>query len=185
MTVFTGLLLVTNTTIGSSLPSGAIDVLGKAFNVSNQQQLTLPVAVFLVGYIFGPIIFGPLSETYGRRVALLSSFFVYTVSILACALAPNWPAFLVFRFISGVGAAAPPAVLGGLFADLYPGTVNRGRAVLLLGLMTNLGPLIGPIISGFVSVEGWRWMFWVSLILAGITWPFMIVLPGWPTPLLL
>ena len=178
MTVFTGLLLVLNTTIGSSLPSGATDVLGKAFNIPNQQQLTLPVAVFLIGYIFGPIIFGPLSESYGRRVTLLSSFLVYTLSTLACALAPNWPAFLIFRFLGGIGAAAPPTVLGGLFADIYPGAVNRGRAIMLLGLMTNLGPLIGPIISGFVSNEGWKWMFWVSLILTSTTWPFLIVLPG-------
>ena len=178
LTVFTGLLLVLNTTIGSSLPSGAIDVLGRAFDVSSQQQLTLPVTVFLIGYIFGPIIFGPISESYGRRFTLLLSLLVYTVSALGSALAPNWPALLVFRFIGGVGGAAPPTVLGGLFADLYPGAINRGRAIVLLGVATITGPLIGPIISGFVSDNGWKWMFWVSLIITGATWPLLIILPG-------
>ena len=172
------MLLVFNTTLGSSLPSGATDILQKAFDVPNQQQLTLPVAVFLIGYIFGPIIFGPLSESYGRKVVLLSSFLIYTLFTLACALAPNWVALLIFRFLVGVGAAAPPTVLGGMIADVYPGTTNRGRAVMLLALMTNLGPLTGPIISGFVSVKGWTWMFWASLILTSTIWPFLILLPG-------
>ena len=174
-----GLLLVFNTTLGSALPSGATEILGKAFNVTSNQQLTLPVAVFLVGYIFGPILFGPLSESYGRRVILLISFLVYTLFTLACALAPDWPAFLIFRFIVGIGAAAPPTILGGLFADIYPGAVNRGRAVMLLALMTNLGPLIGPIVSGFMAEKGWNWMFWISLILTTTVWPFLIFLPGW------
>ena len=175
----TGLLLVFNTTLGSALPSGASDVLGKAFNVTNSSELTLPVAVFLVGYIFGPIIFGPLSESYGRRVTLLSSYLVYTVFTLACALSPTWLALLVFRFVAGVGAAAPPTILGGLFADVYPGPVNRGRAMMLLALMTNVGPLTGPVISGLLANIGWAWMFWVSLMLTGCIWPFLIFfLPG-------
>lgn len=134
--------------------------------------------MFLIGYIFGPIIFGPLSESYGRRASLLSSFAVYTAFTLACALAPNWPALLTFRFIVGVGASAPPTVLGGLFADVYPDLLNRGRAVMLLALTTNLGPLTGPIISGYVSTKDWRWMFWVALILAGAMWPLILLLPG-------
>ena len=172
------LILVFITTLGSSLPSGAIDILGSAFHVTSQRQLTLLVSVFLVGYIFGPIIFSPLSESYGRRLTLLSSFAVYTLFTLACALAPNWPALLLFRFIVGVGASAPPTVLGGLFADIYPGWINRGRAVMLLALATNLGPITGPIISGFVSDKGWRWMFWVNLILTGTMWPILVFLPG-------
>ena len=176
--VTVGLILVFITILGSALPSGAVEVLGSAFNVTSQRQLTLAVAVFLVGYIFGPIIFGPLSETHGRKLTLLSSFAVYTLFTLACALASNWPALLLFRFIVGVGASAPPTILGGLFADIYPGLINRGRAVMLLALATNLGPITGPIISGFVSDKGWRWMFWVNLILAGATWPTLIFLPG-------
>lgn len=44
--------------------------------------------------------------------------------------------------------------------------------------MTSIGPIIGPIISGFVSPVSWRWSFWVGLIIAGATWPLVLVLPG-------
>ena len=174
----TGLLLNFNTTLSSSLPSGAIDSLNTAFHVNANRQGTLPVAVFLIGYIFGPLVFGPLSESYGRRVCFLSSFGLYTIFTMACALARTWPALLVFRFLVGVGASAPQAVLGGLFSDLYPDLRPRGTAVMILGFTSNVGPLIGPIIAGFSSTNEWRRMFWISLIMAGANWPLILVLPG-------
>lgn len=72
--------------------------------------------------------------------------FVHIVSrvhalTLACAMGPDWPALLIFRFIMGIGATAPPTVLGGLFANTYPGAVNRGRAVMFVAFMTNLGSI--------------------------------------------
>lgn len=178
--VVTGLLLNFNTTLASSLPSGAIDSLDKAFAVGSRQQVSLPVATFLVGYIFGPVLFGPLSESFGRRVCFISSFALYTLFTLACALAPNWPALLVFRFFVGAGASAPQAVLGGMYSDLYPDLVPRGRAVMILGLMSNIGPLVGPVIAGYSSTTNWRWMFWITLIMAGTTWPLLLLLPGEP-----
>jgi MFS family permease len=111
------------------LPSGAINYIGPYFNVTSDQQLVLPISLFLVGYVLGPIFFGPLSETYGRRIIMLSSFIVFTLFTMACALAPNWPVFLVFRLICGINASSAIAVVGGLYADVFGDTVIRGRAM--------------------------------------------------------
>ncbi|KAH8704340.1 major facilitator superfamily domain-containing protein [Phaeosphaeriaceae sp. PMI808] len=171
-----GLALASNSTLGSSLPSGASHYLSKEFNVSSAEQLALPNSVYLIGYVFGPPLFSPLSEMHGRRIVMLSTFFGFTVFTLACALAPTWPALLIFRFLSGAFASAPITVVGGIFADIYDDPVRRGQAIALIGL-TSLGPIIGPIISGFVSPVSWRWTFWVGLIIAGATWPLVLVLP--------
>lgn len=48
---------------------------------------------------------------------------------MACALAPSWPAFIVFRFFTGVFASAPIAIVAGIFADIYDDPVSRGRAM--------------------------------------------------------
>lgn len=101
-----------NVTLSSSLPTGAIEALNAYFNVISPSQVPLPVAVFMIGYIFGPIIFGPMSETFGRRPTFLLSFTIYTAFTLGCALAPNWFAFLFFRFLTGCGASAPQMVTG-------------------------------------------------------------------------
>ena len=127
-----------NSTLGSSLPSGAINYIGPYFNVTNEQQLVLPISLFLVGYVLGPVVFGPLSETYGRKIILLSSFVVFTLFTMACALAPNWPVFLVFRLICGFMASSPIAVVGGLYADVFADPVVRGRAMAIFMAVSEL-----------------------------------------------
>ncbi|KAI1378860.1 major facilitator superfamily protein [Hypoxylon crocopeplum] len=180
----TVILLNFNVTLGSSLPSGAGPTLNAHFGVTSELQKPLPVAIFLVGYIFGPIIFAPLSESYGRRPVFLISFSIYTAFTLACAFAPSWPTFLFFRFMLGCGAAAPQTVSGGLFCDIYPDLRPRGMAMTMLGLTSNVGPLVGPIISGFTSTRVWQWQFWCALILAGINWPMLLLMPETFAPVL-
>ena len=130
--VGTSLLVVTNSAISSSLPGGAVVYTAVHFQVTSQQQLALPMCVFLVGYIFGPLAFGPLSETYGRRIILLITFTGYTIFTLACALAPSWPALLVFRFFVGLCISAPYTLAGGICADVYSDAAHRGRAIMAL-----------------------------------------------------
>lgn len=127
-----GIALVLNSTLGSSLPSGASEYLSAYFAVTSAQQLILPNSTYLIGYIFGPPLFSPLSEIYGRRIVMLSTFFGFTIFTMACALAPTWPALLVFRFFTGAFAPAPISVVGGIFADIYNDPVRRGRAVAAL-----------------------------------------------------
>lgn len=176
--VATGLFINFNTCLSSALPSGAVSALARSFSLTTTAQTSLPVALFLCGYIFGPIVFGPLSELFGRKPCFLSSFGLYTLSTLACALAPNWPTLLVFRLLNGIGASAPQYILGGMYADLYPNLLHRGRAVMTSGLVNNFGPLVGPVVAGYSSQENWRWMFWIALILAGCNWPMLLFMPG-------
>lgn len=98
------------------------------FKVTNEEQFELPISLFLVGYVLGPMFFAPLSETYGRKIIILSSFILFTVFTLACAVAPTWPALLVFRLVAGVNASSIIAIIGGLFADIYDDPTTRGRA---------------------------------------------------------
>ena len=62
---------------------------------------------------------------------MISTFATYTTFTLACAVAPNWPALLIFRLVAGISASSPIAVVGGMFADVYDDPVTRGRAMAL------------------------------------------------------
>ena len=139
-----GIVAVINSTLGSSLPSGAMSYIGPYFHVADQAQLVLPISLFLVGYVLGPLAFGPLSESYGRRIIMFSSFVFFTIFTMACAVAPNWPAFLIFRLLSGICASSAIAVIGGLYADIYNNPVARGRAMAIFmavswGWLASLG----------------------------------------------
>lgn len=183
------MLNVVNSTLSSSLPSNSITYMAPDFGVStagNNPQLVLPISIYLVGYVLGPLLFGPLSEAYGRRWPMLITFVLYTAFTLGCALAPNWASMIVFRLLAGIGAAAPMTIIGGLYADIFDDPVSRGRVIAFYMGVVILAPCIGPTISGFISeTTSWRWVWWFALILAGVTWIPMVFLPETYGPVIL
>lgn len=126
--VFMTAMLVLNSTIGSALPSMAVPFIADEFGITSSQQKVLPISVFLIGYVFGPLIWGPLSEHLGRRNLTFVTFSAFAIFTMACALAPNWPALLVFRMFCGVFASSPIAIVAGILADIYNDPRTRGRA---------------------------------------------------------
>ncbi|KAL2827956.1 major facilitator superfamily domain-containing protein [Aspergillus cavernicola] len=178
------LLSVMNSGVSSSLPSNAVPYILEAFNLEDNGQSSLPTSVFLIGYIVGPLIWSPLSETIGRRPVLLYTFVGFFLFTLATALAPNWSSLLFFRFGCGCMGAAPQTVIGGAYADIFEST-PRGRAMAFYMGAASFGPILGPIISGFASEHGWRWSFWVDLIFAGVALIGLVFLPETFGPVIL
>jgi MFS family permease len=78
------------------------------------------------------------------------------------------------------------SVIGGIYADLYSTSRARGVAIMAFMACTTWGPLAGPLISGYVS-EGvsWQWVYWIELIVAGATWPFLLCMPETYGPVIL
>ncbi|KAI3327667.1 major facilitator superfamily transporter [Xylariaceae sp. AK1471] len=183
----TTMMIVINSTLGSTLPSMAIPYIAREWGVTSDTQLFLPISTYLIGYVFGPLLWGPLSEHIGRRNLTVATFVLFNLWTLGCALSPNWPAFLIFRLLCGVFGSAPIAVVTGQLADIYDDPVSRGRALAYFMVMTLGGPLLAPIIAGFCSTTiGWRWAFWVALIYAGVTLvPVVLMLPETYGPVLL
>jgi MFS family permease len=103
---------------------------------------------------------------------------------MACALAPSFPALLIFRFFCGLGGSAPNAVLGGLFSDIYEDPHQRGLAMSWFMFATTFPPLLGPIISGFISTITWRWTFWAGLLIAAPGFPLLVTMPETYVPVL-
>ena len=145
-------LFVLNSTFASSSPSGIATDLERYFGIS-QEVATLCIALFVAGYCVGPLLWGPLSESYGRRPILILSFFIYTGMQVGCALSKNTASILVFRFLGGTFASAPLTASGAIIADIWDGD-HRGQAMSLFALAPFAGPSIGPIVAGFISVSG-------------------------------
>jgi MFS family permease len=70
--------------MGSALPSMAIPDITKDFGITSEEQSVLPISVYLIGYVLGPVVWGPLSEHYGRRD--LSHYGLCSGSDLACSV---------------------------------------------------------------------------------------------------
>lgn len=179
-------ILVLNSTMGSALPSGATGVTAKYFHITDPEMLVLPISIYLIGYVLGPLVFAPLSESYGRKIVMICTFTLFTAFVLACALAPTYGSLIGFRLLAGIGSSTPMSVIGGIYADIYNTPRARGVAVTFFMAATTWGPLTGPMISGFISVAiGWRWVYWVELMFAGATWPLLLCMPETYGPVLL
>ncbi|GAB1196244.1 hypothetical protein APSETT444_005513 [Aspergillus pseudonomiae] len=165
--VLIALFVVLNSGVSSSLPSNAVPAIMEDFHQHGDGQKVLPTAIFLIGYVVGPLAFSPMSETIGRKPVLTWSFTVFVLATLACALAPNWPSLLVFRAICGTMGAAPQTVIGGVYADMFSDLRSRGRVMAFYMSAASFGPIVGPIISGCSVQYGWRWTFRIDLIFAG------------------
>lgn len=81
-----------------------------------------------------------MSEQYGRRNITVATFVVFMVWTMACGLAPNWPAFLVFRLFTGIFASAPLAIVTGILADIYGSHRSRGRAMAIFMVVRDATP---------------------------------------------
>lgn len=69
--ILTGIVMVLNSTMGSALPSGTVESIEQDFNIRDSELLVLPISIYLIGYILGPMVFAPLSESYGRKYVMI------------------------------------------------------------------------------------------------------------------
>jgi DHA1 family multidrug resistance protein-like MFS transporter len=166
ITVSMGLLVFT-VTFASSIFSVNIRVVQEKFDV-DLVTATLGVALFVLGFVFGPIAFGPMSEVLGRKIPLFFGFALFAIFQIPVALAQNITTICVGRFLGGFFASAPLAVTGGALADLWD-PIPRSYAICVFAAGGFAGPVAGPIAGGFITEShlGWRWTSWITLIMAG------------------
>ncbi|KAK0563185.1 hypothetical protein OC844_002328 [Tilletia horrida] len=153
--------------IGSSAYSGAIQGIKEQFG-GTEVQLTLGVSLWVLGFALGPLLWAPISETWGRRNTLLLTYFFLTLFNGVCICAPNLAALIVFRFLAGAFGSSPLTNSGGTIADIFP-AAKRGLGMAVFCAAPFLGPSIGPIAGGFLAItKGWRSVMIFLTVLSGV-----------------
>ncbi|KAJ1309199.1 hypothetical protein OPQ81_004868 [Rhizoctonia solani] len=152
----------------SSSYSGGIQFMMAELHMSQYVGI-LGISLYVVGFGLGPLVWGPLSEMYGRRVIFLVSFLPFTLFHLGGALAHNISTLLVTRFLAGSFGSSPLTNAGGTIADMFTAK-ERGLASALFAMAPFAGPVLGPIVGGYVSESraGWRWNFWIMFIFSAV-----------------
>lgn len=120
-------------------------------------QLTL--GIFMVGIAVGQIIYGPLSDFYGRKPVLAVGLITYLLSTLACAFSMNMDQLLIARLCQSLAAASGPVLARAIVADLYP---PRDAAKMLATLAAYMAiiPAIAPVLGSWLLYWfDWRMQF--------------------------
>lgn len=132
--------------------------LAKHFNVDyGLVQLTL--TFYLVGLGFAQLIYGPISDRYGRRPVLLWGLAIYCVGSIACVLAPTITWLMLGRALQALGGCAGLVLGRAIIRDLY----DRDRSAAMIGYVTmamSLAPMLSPALGGYLDgLFGWRASF--------------------------
>ncbi|KAL0941548.1 major facilitator superfamily protein [Colletotrichum truncatum] len=161
---------------GSSMFAPGIPKIMVEFHETSSMTATFVVSVYILGFAFGPLIVAPLSEIYGRRILYNWGNVLFTVFTVGTALAQNMPMLMAFRFLMGLAGSVPITIGSGSIADIMP-VEQRGRAMSAWAMGPLLGPCIGPVAGGYlIKAAGWRWVYWLVTIMAGIFIPLSFFL---------
>lgn len=101
-------------------------------------QATQTLTLFLVGFALGPVLFGPLSDHYGRKPVLLFGVAIFSFAAVGCSFARDIELLLCLRVIQGIGAGAAAALPAAIVRDVFRGTmaVNRQSYVAMVNAVT-------------------------------------------------
>ncbi|KAG5987328.1 hypothetical protein E4U43_005121 [Claviceps pusilla] len=156
-------------TLVSSAYTGGMKEIVAEFRVS-QEVATLGVSLFVLGFAIGPLLWGPLSELFGRQVLFFTTYACLAAFKAGCAGANNIWTLIILRFFAGAFGSSPLTNAGGTIADMFDAD-QRGLATAIFALAPFLGPVLGPIAGGFIGMTaGWRWVMGFLAAFSGFMW---------------
>jgi SHS family lactate transporter-like MFS transporter len=140
-----------------------LDVLAEQFGVA-KKEIVLTTTATLAMRPLGALLFGLLSDRYGRRIPLMANVIYFSVIELLCGFAPNFRVFLVLRALFGIGMGGEWGVGASLAMEAAPARL-RGILSGILQSGYSIGYLLAAIAARFLlPVWGWRPMFWIGAL---------------------
>ncbi|WP_183503621.1 multidrug effflux MFS transporter [Methylobacterium brachythecii] len=160
------MMAVTAMSIDNLLP--AFPVIQERFSVPDPNHLQMLIYVYMVGFGVGQILYGPLSDSLGRRKTLLASLVIYLAATAIAMFSPSFGWLLAARFIQGTGAAGGRVLSLAIVRDRYAGRA-MARVMSLIMMVFLITPMLAPAVGQTMLLLGsWIWVFVSMLALGGI-----------------
>ncbi|KAK0488029.1 major facilitator superfamily domain-containing protein [Armillaria luteobubalina] len=146
-----------------------LPVLTQVFHETTE-RLNLTLTMFMVPMAVFPMIWGPLSDRWGRRPCIIASLAILTLTCVGLALVPTnafW-LLMLLRFLQSAGCTGTVALGAGAIADITT-RANRGGYFGAFNVGPMVGPCIGPVVGGLLAQYlGWRSIFWFLTVFSAV-----------------
>ncbi len=152
--------------LGIDVMLPALDEIAAAFERGEGNAQQLVVIVFVLGFGFPQLIWGPVADRYGRKILLQCSLVGYAVFGLLCMFAPTFEMLLLFRLLQGIATSGTRVSAGAIIRDVSSGRA-MARIMSLVFTVFMIVPIMAPGIGALVlMVAPWQWTFGVLSIFA-------------------
>ena len=140
-------------------------------------RVALLITAFFVGLAAGQIVYGPLSDRFGRKPMLYAGLGIYVSAAAAAAFAPSLNWLIAVRVVWGIGAAAPRSLAVAMVRDSFDGERMARTMSLVMATFITV-PVIAPTIgAGIIVIFGWRSVFWFQFSIASVLVVWLTRLP--------
>lgn len=135
---------------------------------TNEAGVQLSLTAFLLGAGVGQLVFGPLSDRFGRMKPLLVGLVIAVLAGVATALAPTAGFLVAARLVQGLTASAGMVIGRAIIADLTTGR-EAARALSMMMVVGGVAPVLAPVVGAVLAAPiGWRGLLWVVTLLSAV-----------------
>lgn len=122
-----------------------------------------PFTIYMLSSTIAIILFGKLSDLYGRKNILIGGIILFVVSSVACGFSSSMLQLIIFRGIQGIGGGILISIPFIVVAELFPPR-QRGKYTGILASVFGISNVLGPVLGGVITdLLGWQWVFFVNV----------------------
>ncbi len=150
-----------------------LGAIGKDMQVENANHVQYVISAMLLGLALGQLIYGPLSDNYGRKTMVYIGMLLFSAGSAVSLLSGNFQILLIGRVLQGFGAASSRIVTVSMVRDRYSGRDMARVMSIIMGTFIFV-PMVAPAIGQVILIVGhWRYIFAMFLIIATINVAWM------------
>ena len=137
----------------------------------------LTITGFLVGFTFAQLLWGPISDSRGRKIPLFIGMLIFAIGSAGCALSQSITQIVFWRIVQAFGACTGPMLARAMIRDLFARTKAAQMLSTLIIIMA-IAPIIGPLMGGqIIRVSSWHSIFWLLMVIGLLMFVSLFWLP--------
>lgn len=162
ITLMASLMSVVALAIDALLP--ALDIIGESIGTVNNSENQMLIIMIFLGLGIGPLLFGPISDSLGRKPIVYLGFLIFILASFICVNAESIEMMIAGRILQGIGLSAPRTISIAIVRDTYNGDY-MARIMSFITVVFLLVPIIAPALGKLVlEIYNWKAIFYFQLV---------------------